>query len=189
MMKSKNFPIYLICIACLLIFSGFVSSFIISLKNYQAVVLKRMGNVNNIFEEFSTNVSLYEEKRDLLYTNYLSNLYYDTMYNNNAIIKGELTSYENLVKEIDEQRKVLDTLCVDVYYPDSAANSKCSNYKSIYEQVINYFVTDINYYNNGVDEYNNYIKQLNGNNLISNYNTNFKYIDYNNDKKYDGKED
>ena len=82
----------------------------------------------------------------------------------------------------------MDKLCTDVYYPDSKVNTKCVNYKSIYEQVVNYFISDINVYNKNVKEYN---KEQNDNKdkMIEEYKTNKKYIDYNNDKTYDGKEE
>ena len=71
-----------------------------------------------------------------------------------------------------------------MYYPDSNTNNKCSNYKVIYEQVANYFVSDIANYNKNVKQCNKSITD----NKISIYKTNKKYIDYNNDKKYDGKD-
>ncbi len=188
-MKSNNFPFYMIGIGFLMIFSGCVSSFIINLKADQAVVLNRMNDVNNTFEEFSTSVSIYEEKRDLLYTEVLSNLFYDTMFNQDKIVKTRITNHEAIVNEINKKKKEMDNLCSEVYYPDSAVNNKCSNYKSIYEQVVNYFVTDIKYYNKHVDEYNTYIKGLNGTSFIEKYKTNKKYIDCNEDGKFDGKED
>ncbi len=188
-MKRRNFPIYMIGLGLLMIFSGCVSSFIINLREDQAKVLARMNDVSNIFEEYSTNVSVYEQQRDLLYTQVLSNLYYDTMYNEDSVVKNKLSNYESIVNEIEKKKDELDKLCEEVYYPDSKVNNMCSNYKSIYEQVINYFVTDINYYNKNIDNYNDYIKLLNSTSILSKYKTDKKYIDYNNDGKFDGKED
>lgn len=186
---KKNLPIYLLGIALLSIFTGSVAVFIINLRADQATVLKRMGNVSNIFEEFSTNVSIYEEERDKLYSEVLSNLYYDNMFVTNEPVKERLSNYENLVKEVDKKRQSLDNLCKNAYYPDSNVNSKCNNYKSIYEQVVNYFVTDINFYNKSVDDYNNYIKSINSLYAIDNFQTKFKFIDYNGDGKKDGSEE
>ena len=58
-----------------------------------------------------------------------------------------------------------------------------------YEQVINYFVSDIKTYNKNVISYNNYQATLGTGLSVIKYNTNKKYIDYNNDGKYDGKEE
>lgn len=185
---KRNFPIYLLCFGLVLIFSGAVSIFILNLRADQATVLKRMGTVCDDFEEFSTYVSIFEEERDSLYSEVLSNLYYDNMFVTDEPVKERLEKYENLVKEVDKKRESLDNLCSDVYYPDSSVNSKCNNYKSIYEQVVNYFVTDINFYNKSVEDYNAYIKTLNGA-TIKKYETKFKFIDYNGDGKKDGSEE
>ena len=186
---KRNFPIYLLCFGLVLIFSGAVSIFIYNLRADQATVLKRMGTVGDEFEEFSTNVSIFEEERDGLYSEVLSNLYYDNMFVTDEPVKERLTKYENLVKEIEKKCESLNNLCSDVYYPDSNINSKCNNYKSIYEQVVNYFVTDINFYNKSIEDYNTYIKAVNPAASIKKFNTKYKFIDYNGDGKKDGSEE
>ncbi len=189
MTKKRNLAFILMGIGSVMIFSGFVSSFIIGLNKDRAIVRARMVDVNNVFEEFSTQVSIYEEQRDLLYETTLSNFYYDKMFQEDSKVKNKVSNYEAIVDAITKKTKQLDTLCDEVYYPDSTVNSKCINYKSIYEQVNNYFVTDINYYNKNIDKYNTYISGQGGANVIKKYETKKKYIDYNKDKKYDGREE
>ena len=92
-----------------------------------------------------------------------------------------------IIDELEGNTLKLNKLCEDAYYPDSSTNKKCMNYKSIYEQVVNYFVTDINNYNNNIKKCNSLISDENS--KIKNYKTKKKYIDYNNDGKYDGKEE
>ena len=72
-------------------------------------------------------------------------------------------------------------LCDDIYYNDASVNSQCSNYKNIYEQVINYFVGDIKLYNDNVLKYNEYQKSIQSSLLVNNYVTDKNYIDYNGD--------
>ena len=186
---SKNLPFYMIGIAFLMIFTGCVSAFIINLREDQSNVLSRMSDVSNTFEEFSTDVSIYEEQRDLLYTDVLSNLFYDNMFNTDKIVKNKISNYEAIVDEIDKKRIAMDELCKDVYYPDHTANSKCSNYKSIYEQVINYFDHDIEYYNSNINHQNDYSIKNGLNVSLKKYESKKKYIDYNGDGKFDGKEE
>ena len=174
-MDSKKVAYILMTFSFVLIVSGSVSSFLIGLKNDRNETYKRMDDVSNSYEVFSTNVSVFENVRDELYNNILGNVYYDTMYTNDLAIKNKLSNYENLVD--------------DAYYPESKINNICLNYKSIYEQVINYFVSDIKTYNNNVVSYNNYQATLGSGLSVIKYNTNKKYIDYNNDGKYDGKEE
>ena len=187
--KNRNLAFILMGIGSVMIFSGFVSSFIIGLNNDRAVVRARMIDVNNTFEEFSTQVSIYEEQRDLLYETTLSSFSYDKMYAEDKAVKNKLTNHEAIVDAIGKKTTLLDELCGEVYYPDGNVNSKCVNYKSIYEQVVNYFVTDINYYNKNIDSYNTYISGKGSNQVLKKYITKKKFIDYNKDKKFDGRED
>ena len=58
----------------------------------------------------------------------------------------------------------------------------------MYEQVINYFVLDVDDYNENVKKYNEYQITISSTSSIKEYSTNKKYIDYNGDKTFEGKE-
>ena len=184
-MNHKKTVIVIMTISFILIIAGGVSLFVLGLKQDSKEVIKQMDDVNNEFEEFSTNTTIFEEKRDELYNNTLTNMFYDTIQQEDANVKKELKDYEKLVDIITKNTKTMDKLCTDVYYPDSKVNTKCKNYKSIYEQVVNYFISDINVYNKNIEEYN----KEKPDNKVEKYNTTKKYIDYDNDKNYDGKEE
>ena len=124
-----------------------------------------------------------------LYNQVLSKLYYDTMYQQDSDVKNALSNYEHLVDELMKNTYELNSLCENVYYPDKTANSRCKNYKSIYEQVVNYFVSDIDLYNKNIDKYNEYQVSLGTLYRLRKYETNRTYIDYNQDNQYDGRED
>lgn len=187
-MNSKKIALGIMTLSFILIISGGVSSFVLGIKKDKEEIYNRINDVNDEFEVFSTNTSVFEKFRDDLYNIVLSNVYYDTMYDEDKSVKNKLSNYESLVDELTKNTKKLDKLCNDVYYPDSKVNTKCNNYKSIYEQVVNYFISDINVYNGNVDKYNEYQKNNNSDLRVSKYKTDKKYIDYNNDKEYDGKE-
>lgn len=188
-MKNRKIITGMMTLSFVLIMAGGVSSFVIGLQQDKEEVYNRINYVNDEFEVFSTNTSVFESFRDELYNFVLSNVYYDTMYDDDKMVKSKLSNYENLVDELTKNTKKLDELCDDVYYPDSKVNTKCNNYKSIYEQVVNYFVSDINVYNENVDKYNEYQKSNNSDLRVDKYKTDKKYIDYNSDKEYDGKEE
>lgn len=188
-MSLRKVAYVLMTFSFILIVSGSVSSFLLGLKNDKEETYKRMDVVSDSFESFSTNVSAFEDMRDELYNSVLSNVYYDSLYNDDAYIKERLSNYENLVDELQKNTTKLDKLCNDVYYPESDINNKCVNYKSIYEQVVNYFVTDINTYNQNIVNYNNYQASLGSGLLLKSYDSSKKFIDYNNDGSYDGKEE
>lgn len=176
-------------ISFVMLFAGGMSSFIINLKADRDATYRRMDDVSDNFEIFSANTSVFEEYRDSLYNEVLGNLTYDSMYVQDANIKNRLSNYENLVDELEKTTNYLDKLCDDVYYPSSDANNKCYNYKSIYEQVVNYFVSDIKVYNESVEKYNTYQAGLKINSKLDEYITKKVFIDYNGDKKFDGKEE
>lgn len=184
----KKLANVLLVLSVTFIISGSVSTFILGLKADRAETLNRMVEVNDIFEIFSANTTAFENLRDELYTEVLSNLYYDNMFTNDGIIKTKLSNYERLVDELDKNAKTLNALCEDVYYPDGNVNNKCFNYKSIYEQVINFFLSDIEVYNNNVKKYNEYQAANNLTFAVKEYKTKKKYIDYNGDGVFDGKE-
>lgn len=179
----------LLVLSIVLIISGGVSTFILGLKADRTETLNRMVEVNDVFEIFSANTTAFENSRDELYNDVLSNLYYDNMYNTDGIIKVKLSNYESLVDELGKNAKTLNALCEDVYYPDGNVNNKCFNYKSIYEQVVNFFLSDIEVYNKNVKEYNDYQTANNLTFLVKEYKSKKKYIDYNEDGVFDGKED
>lgn len=188
-MKSRKIAYILMTLSFIMIISGEMSQFVINLKADKDATYKRMDDVSNTFENFSANTSVFESFRDDLYNAVLGNVYFETMATTDTIVKNKLSNYENLVDELEKNTKKLDKLCDDVYYPDGNVNNKCYNYKSIYEQVVNYFVSDIQVYNDNIAKYNDYQVSLKSNLKLENYKTDKKYIDYNGDKKFDGKED
>ena len=186
-MKGKKLAFILLAISLVLVISGGVASFLVSLKEDREIMLQRMVVVNDQFDDFSTSTTSFESYRDELYNNVLGILYYDTLGGNDANIKNVLSNYEAMVDEMKKKAESLDDLCADVYYPDSSVNSKCNNYKAIYEQVVNFFVGDINLYNKNIDSYNNYMTSNGSDSRLEYYKTTKKYIDYNNDDVFDGK--
>lgn len=188
-MNCRRLAYVLMTLSFIMIMSGSVSSFVAGLKKDRNETYRRILVVNDEFEIFSTNTSVFEVYRDDLYQKYLGTFYFETMYQNDSVLKTNLSNYENIVDEIAKNVKQLDSLCKEVYYPDNEANSKCVNYKSIYEQVVNYFVSDIHLYNDYVKKYNEYGSNQENFSSISLYSTKKDYIDYNLDKKYDGKEE
>lgn len=188
MNKVKSFAVFLFAVSIIMIISGTVSTFIVSLKQDQELTQARMIVVNDTFEEFNAGVSAFELERDSLYTEALGNLYYDTLMNEDVNLKNKLNNYEGIVDEIITKVGEMDNLCKDVYYPDSEVNNKCKNYKIIYEQVANYFVDDLKLYNSTISEFNTQQTSLGSNVVLGEYKTTKSYVDYNNDGVFEGKE-
>ena len=185
----KRLASYLCVVGLVLIISGFFSIYLNGLKEDREKVLARMGDVTSEYEKFNTNVSLFGDYREDLHESVFENLYFETMYPSDQLVKEELKKYEDLVDEIELSVNVLNDLCDNIYYPKSDVNNMCHNYKTMYEQVNNYFVYDIEDYNENVKKYNEYVNTNSLLTTIKKYDTSKKYIDYNGDKKYDGKEE
>ena len=102
----------------------------------------------------------------------------------------ELQKYEATLDVIEPIANTLKKNCADLYFPDSTINTKCQTYANSYEEMVNYFVNDVIQVNNNIEEYNKY-QQANQTGIapLQKYNTTKKYIDFNEDKKYAGKED
>ena len=143
-----------------------------------------MKIVDTDYQELTNNVNTFTETRDNLYSKYLEKVDYTSFSKNNNTINSSISNYENIVSEITKKVKSLDNLCKNTYFSSSDTNEKCTNYKLLYEQVNNYFVTDINKYNNIVKDYN-----MNNIDNVSIYKISRQYIDYNKDKLFDGKKE
>ena len=186
-MKGKRVAFVCLMLSLVLLISGGVTSFLVSLKEDRELTLKRMVVVNDEFEDFSDSTTAFEAYRDELYNNVLGSLFYDTLGNDDANIKNVLSNYEAMVDSLEKKAKSLDDLCKNVYYPDSSVNSKCNNYKAIFEQVNNFFIGDIAIYNKNIDSFNTF-QLSNGSTVqLQYYTTSKKYVDYNGDGTFDGK--
>ena len=186
-MKAKKFGVALLTVSIIMIIAGMVCTFVVSLKEDKELTYARMLVVSDEFDGFNANVTAFEKERDSLYNQYLGNIFYDTLRTDDQMLKEKINNYESVVDGIVEQVNTMADLCDDVYYPDSSVNSKCSDYKLIYEQVVNYFVNDINLYNNTIKTFNEQHVSAESEKLVE-YKTKKKYIDFNKDGEFDGKE-
>ena len=187
-MKSKKLGMFIFVASIVMVIAGSICVFVISLNADREETQKRMGVVNKEFESFNEIITTFEAERDSLYTEYFGNVFYDTLETNDPIIKTKLTNYEKVVNDITKKADAMKDLCEDVYYPDSSVNSKCSDYKLIYEQVVNYFVEDVKLYNDTIKTFNEQQAAAGSTFALMTYKTEFDYIDYNKDGSFDGKE-
>ncbi len=188
-MFIRRISYFMLFLGMILIISGGFSLFLEGLQKDREAVVHRMSDVSTEFETFSTNVSHFGDYREDFHESVLENLYYDTMLSTDTFVKQELKKYEEMVDDIESSVSILDSLCEDVYYPEGDVNSMCMNYKSMYELVVNYFVLDVDDYNFNVGKFNDYQKSNLLNTFIREYSTTKKFIDYNNDGVFEGKEE
>ncbi len=186
---SKKKKVLIISLIVLLIFVSLISFFVISFNNDRKKTLKKMDNIIILYDKFSSKVDSFNTIREDIYGNVLSNVYYDTLKANYDLWNTKLLDYEKFVDQIDSQFSKLRKSCDGVYYPDSNINNKCQAFIVAYEEIKNSFVSDISLFNKNIDEYNSYSKEQGASDTLEKYNTKKKYVDYNHDKKYSGKDE
>lgn len=188
-MQNKKVKI-LATLGIFLIVVGMVTNFVTSLKTDKQEINKRMKVITGTYEVFKTNANTFSSLRDDLYTNVFSEIYYETLKENIAIYKTKLAEYEKSLEQIETEALTLQKNCRGVYYPEAEVNTKCTTYAKSYEEMVNYFVNDVTQVNNNIEEYNKYqTENATGNPLLEKYKTKKQYIDFNKDKKFEGKEE
>lgn len=186
---GKTKILIIILVTVFVIFCLLISLFIIDLKKDKEQTRGQMTKVLDSYEEFSTEIDNFNDARNQLYLDVFENTYYDTLSNNDTQFKEMFANYEKIVDKVVTGALRLEKYCKNVYYTDSKVNAKCMEYGEVYEQVINAFVSDVKLYNKNITSYNKYQSENGGTLFLNSYVTKKKYLDYNGDKKYQGKEE
>lgn len=188
-MQNKKAKV-LATVGVVLIVIGVVTNFVMNLKSDKKEVNHRMELITSTYEIFKTNANNFSKLRDDLYTNVFSEIYYENLKENIEVYKTKLREYETTLEQVEKEALTLEKNCQDIYYPEASINTKCTTFAKSYEEMVNYFVNDVMQVNKNIEEYNTYQKEnATGNILLEKYETTKKYIDFNKDKKYEGKEE
>lgn len=186
---SKTKILIIILVALFLIFCVLVGWLLVSFKIDKEQTNGQMSKVNDVYNDFSSEIDNFNDTRNQLYLDVFENTYYDSLSANDIKFKESFTNYEKTVDAVVEKALRLEKYCKNVYYSDSKVNKKCSEYGLVYEQIINAFVSDVELYNKNIENYNKYQSDNGGILFLNSYVTKKKYLDYNGDKKYQGKEE
>ena len=92
-MSSRKIAFGILTLSFILIISGSVASCVLGLQQDREETYHRVHEVNDIFEVFSTNTSMFELKRDELYQDYLANIYYESMYQSHSKVEELFSNY------------------------------------------------------------------------------------------------
>lgn len=182
--KTKIIIITSIIIIILLI----IGTFIVSMRKDKKKTNQVMDLILKDSKKFEDSVVSFNENRDNVYKTVFVETYYDTIKESYETWNNQLKDYEKTVDQIEKNSKNLKKYCNGMYYSKAEVNQKCNDFTSLYEELINTFVSDITSYNQIIKEYNEYMKENNSNETLNTYDTKKKYIDYNKDKDYSGKE-
>ncbi|MBQ9854413.1 MAG: hypothetical protein IJO57_05225 [Bacilli bacterium] len=140
----------------MLLLVGGVSFFVINLKKEQKELASNMKQIKDSYELLNGNVSSYNSIRSEISVK-LANFFYDSYKNNKSSYDDIFIRYNTTISEIDKNIANIDKYC-DVLYKDSNVNKICGSYKSLYEKLVNIYVSDLNNYNEKISGYNEYKK-------------------------------
>lgn len=162
----------------ILLLIGGVSFFVINLKKEQELLASNMKEIKDSYELLNGNVHSYNSIRDEISVK-LSSFFYDSYKKEKDSYDDIFTRYNATISEIDKNIANIDKYC-DVLYNDSNVNKICDSYKSLYEKLVNIYVSDLNNYNQKISGYNEYKKD----NIPLFTMIHSNYIDYNKDLEH-----
>ncbi len=188
MTKKKKLIIIGSCVVVFLSFVFFVLFFIFDFLDDKDKTRKEMKKIQEEYSAFKTSIENYNTARDKVYMDLFDVLYLNTMEEMDTQNREVLKATEQVVKEVEKTSSSLKKACEGVIYPDVSINTKCSSFALAYEQVVNSYVSDVANFNEQIKKYNEWAKEQQRTELAK-YETKLKYIDYNKDKTYSGKEE
>lgn len=152
-------------------------------KKTMKLVLDSYENFNNRVEEFSNYRNKYYEMKE--------DLFLETLGENADEWNDFIVKYADSISEVEKSSKNLKKNC-EIKYGDVNTNSKCTSFKANYEAAHNYYISDIKLYNDLIDDYNKWNSEED--NKYSevkkgSYPVYKKYIDFDKDGEYFGKEE
>ncbi len=177
MKKKKN----LIIILSVIIVGIIIIVSVFSILNSRKLKKENIDTITTSYNNLTDDIKKYNEIRTK-YNKRISSFVMSTYENEQEEYITLLNEYNEVIKKIDTEIKQIDKKC-DIIYDDININKICSNYKGMYEKLINLYITDINMYNENIKKYNEYKKTS-----IESFELVHKdYIDYNNDGTYEGR--
>ena len=114
---------------------------------------KREGEIENTYQEFTQNISSYNEKKKEI-TGYLESYYEEKFKEEYARIYTLYEEADKIVSGTKEESEELDKNCRDYVSLKSSVNSICSNYASTYQKLLEVYQGDIAAFNEIVSLYN-----------------------------------
>lgn len=152
-------------------------------KKTMKLVLDSYENFNNRVEEFSNyRNKFYEMKEDL---------FLETLGEKADEWNDFMGKYADSISEVEKSSKNLKENC-EIKYGDVNTNSKCTAFKANYEAAHNYYISDIKLYNDLIDDYDKWNKEEDNKYpevKKGTYPVYKKYIDFDKDGEYFGKEE
>lgn len=183
-MKKKYIIVISIVLIIITLITTFIIIFINNLNEDKKITEENINIISNSYNNIKKEVENYNDIRNNISV-FINNFYYDTIENNYQDNLNKLKEYDEVIKKITNDVKMLDVKC-NIVYTNSEINNICNNYKKDYEIIVNIFLNDINNYNNKLNSYNK-----DNNKELELFKSNYinDYIDYDNDNIYQKKDE
>lgn len=183
----KIIGIFTIIIAILIVLA---SIWVKGLREDQKKTKKIIKTIKESYTEFNNRVEEFSQLRNELYE-YKEDLYLETLAQKADDWNTFIKMYSESIEYVEKASKNLKENC-KIKYGDVDANSKCTAFSANYEAAMNYYIADAEDYNNLIDEYDKWNKEENlkhPNIEKAKFPVYKKYIDFDKDGEYFGKEE
>ena len=195
-MKNKKTILPIILIILIIIFNLglLIYKFYKGYEEDKNKTEEKISQINQNYNSFINNLENFNIERENIYNEIFQENYLEDMQINIVKWNSIIQNYSNTIREIDDNSKYLKDNCKNIQIINAEINKNCDSFNNNYETMINSYITDINLYNQNIEAYNNWLNENEENiqNLspIDKYiDKNYtKYIDYNNDGEFLGKD-
>lgn len=188
MKKTRILSIVTMCIAVVLIMTGYSLIFI---NEYKVDAQEKSSYASLIKTSFTSySMDLEAISYDIKTTNIFNIKYYTELKVNYSKNTAELNNIEREIKEVESTTESLLYECSIRNYNDYDIDYKCDTISYNYESVVNAYVSLVEKYNLRIKDYNNWLDIQNNLNTYkldqhrSSYYTDF--VDINEDGEYSG---
>ncbi len=113
----------------------------------------REGEIENTYQEFTQNISSYNEKKKEI-TGYLESYYEEKFKEEYLSIYTLYEEADKIISGTKEEKMKLDKNCRDYVSLKSSVNSICSKYSNTYQKLLEVYQGDIAAFNEVVSLYN-----------------------------------
>ncbi len=175
----KNKKQVLIAVGAVILIA-FIIIIIITTNKEKKETQNNMTIIKNNYDMLTKSVTKYNDIRSS-YKEKSSVLIMNSYQDKHEEFTKLMEEYNSVVSEIDNYIANINLRC-NRLYPEITINNICNGYKLSYEKIVNLYISDVKQYNNFITSYNEYKKMELP--LIKLIHSN--YIDYNEDKVYEG---
>lgn len=188
MKKTRILSIVSMCIAMVLIVSGYSLIFI---NEYRVDAQEKSSYASLIKTSFTAySMDLEAISYDIKTTDIFNIKYYTEMKVNYSNNTAELNNIETKIKDAESATKSLLYECSIRNYNDYDIDYKCDTISYNYESVVNAYVSIVEKYNERIEDYNNWLDIQNSLNTykLEQYKSSYytDYVDINKDGEYSG---